>query len=418
MTNTTQSFSAMLNEYTPNELFREELISRDYVLGKVQKDNNWKQGKLIVPFEGASASSVKYGSLTAADDISEYNYQRGEISAYKEVWGSLIFNQADIMQHGKVNEQSFLQILPGQIENFMTVMKEQVSQAMTGNSYFASVTDATNAATGLLIVDHPERFVIGMKCTLDDADSNQSDVYVTAINMNTSTITVSATRGGAALNASAFSVAQSARFYYDGVLVAGTVTNSITSLKDSLLSSANGGSATLYGKTKATYPYLQAINVDGSGVTAANILEKIFDAYTSIRSKARGNANTVLMSFKHLGSIMKLIETQKGPFKVGVNSTNASLFGWTEITITTVRGNLTVVGIQEMDDDVIEFLDWAALKFYSNGFFQKRTSPEGETYFEVRNTTGYQYIVDICLFGDLVLLAPSKCGIMYSIPNY
>lgn len=420
MTNTTQSFSAMLNEYTPNELFREELLSRDYVLSKVEKDNNWKNGSLIVPFEGAPASSIKYGSLTSSSDIAEYNYQRGTISSYKEVWGSLIFNHADLMQHdGKMNEQSFLQILPGQIENFMTVMKEQVSQALTGNNYFAAVTDATNAATGVMIVDRPERFVIGMKCTLDDGDSAQTDVYVTAVDMNTNSVTLSATRGGGGANLSAYSVAQNSRFYYDGVLVSGTVTNALSSLKDGLLSNANGGSASLYGKTKVTYPYLQAINVDGSTVNASNILDKLFDAYTSIRRKARGNASTILMSFKHLGSVMKLIETQKGAFKVSVNSTTASLYGWTEITVTTVKGNLTIVGIQEMDDDVIHFIDWSALKFYSNGFFRKRKDPDdGKEFYVVRNTTGYQYIVDICLFGDFVILAPSRCGIMYSIPNY
>lgn len=415
---TTVSFSTMLNEYLPNELMREEMIKRDYLLNKVEKDDSWLGGKLIVPFEGASASSVKLGSLTAEADISEYNYQRGSVDAYVEAWGTLKFNHTDIMQHGKINEQSLLKQLPGQIENFMQVMKEVVSNNMLGASYFASVTDATNAATGILIVDRPERFVIGMKFTLDDGDSAQADCYVTAINMNTNAITVSATRGGAAFDASAYSVAQSARCYFDGVLVAGTVTNRFTSLRDSLLSAANGGTSTLYGKTKVTYPYLQAINVDGSTINASNILEKIFDAYTAVRTKARGNASTVLMSFKHLGTCMKLIETQKGSFKTTATATKASLFGWTEIEITSVKGTLTIVGIQEMDDTEIMLIDWSALKFYSNGFFQKRKSPEGKEFYEVRATTGYSYIVDICLFGDLILHAPSKCGILYSIPAY
>ena len=115
---------------------------------------------------------------------------------------------------------------------------------------------------------------------------------------------------------------------------------------------------------------------------------------------------------------MKAIETQKGGFKVTATATNASLFGWTEIQITSVKGELTVVGIQEMDDDNIMMMDWSALKFYSNGFFKKRQSPDGIEYFEVRNTTGFQYLVDVCLFGDLVLLAPSRCGIIFGIPNY
>jgi hypothetical protein len=33
----------------------------------------------------------------------------------------------------------------------------------------------------------------------------------------------------------------------------------------------------------------------------------------------------------------------------------------------------------------------------------------------IRATTGYQYIIDIRLFGDMVLQRPSYCGIMYGI---
>jgi hypothetical protein len=416
---TNRSFSAMLNDYLPNDLFKEEILKRDWLLSNVEKDNDWKNGPLIVPFEGAKASSVKFGSLTDASDVAEYDYQRGEVSSYKEVWGTLKFNHKDLIEHdGKVNEKSFLKILPGQVDDFMESMKEAVSINMLGGAYFASVTDATDAATGIMVVDHIDRFQLGQKVTLDDADSNQADYYVIAVNLNTKSVTLSATRGGGAANVSAYSVAQSARFYHDGVLVAGTATNNFTSLKSSLLSAANGGASTLYGKTKTAYPYLQSINISGAAVSATNILDKIFDGYTEIRSRARGSANTVLMSFKHIGSIMKLIESQKGSFKVSATSTNASLFGWTEISITSVKGNLKVVAIQEMDDDVIMLLDMSALKFYSNGFFRKRTAPDGKQYYEVRESTGYYYLLDISLFGELVLLAPTKCGIIHSIPNY
>lgn len=414
---TTVSFSAMLNEYCPNELLREELLKRDYVLGKVEKDNGWKGGDLIVPFEGAYASSIAFGSLTDSSDVSEYNYQRGTISDYQEAWGTLLFRHTDLMQNGKVSEQNFLQMLPGQVENFMQYMKEVVSTNMLGAAYFASATSTADSATGIFVVDHPERFTIGQKCVIDDSDSNQLAVYVIAVNMNTSSVTFSDSRGGSAYNLGAY-VTATVRFYQDGVLVSGTVTNRFTSLRDSLLSAANGGGSTLYGKTKVTYPYLQAINVSGAAINATNILEKIFDAYTTVRTKARGNASTILMSYKHLGSIMKLIETQKGPFKTSATATKASLYGWTEIEVMTVKGTLTVVGIQEMDDSEIMLIDWSALKFYSNGFFQKRKSPDGKEYFEVRATTGYSYLVDICLFGDLVLHAPSRCGIIYSIPAY
>jgi hypothetical protein len=112
---------------------------------------------------------------------------------------------------------------------------------------------------------------------------------------------------------------------------------------------------------------------------------------------------------------MKLIETQKGGFKVTPTTTKASEFGWTEIEITSVKGALKVVGIQEMSDSEIIFLDPKAIVFASNGMFRKRASPEGKEYFEVRNTTGFQYIVDVCLYGELVVKAPGHCGIIHSI---
>jgi hypothetical protein len=417
---TTRSFSAMLNEYLPNDLMREELIKRDWLLSNVEIDDSWKGGKLIVPFEGAHASSLKFGSLTSSTDVSEYSYQRGSVDDYVEVWGTLKFNHRDLMEHdGKVNEKSFLKILPGQIDQYMQYMKEAVSMNMLNGAVLATPTGEANSNIGVYVVDKIDRFVLGQKVTLDDGNSNQEDAYVIGINLNTSEVTFSDTRGGNFKDYSAiFTIAQSMKIYHDGVLVAGTVTNTFSSLKLSLLSAANGGSASLYGKTKVAYPYLQAINVDGSAVSASNVLDKIFDAYSTVRQKARGNARTVVMSYKHLGSCMKLIETQKGAFKTTATATKASLYGWTEISITSVKGELTIVGVQELDNDVILLMDMSAVKFYSNGMFKKRTAPDGKQYFEVRDTTGYSYLLDMCLFGELVLLAPSKCGIIYSIPNY
>lgn len=420
---TSRTFQDMLNEWLNYDLLREEFVKRDYLLTKVDKDNGWKGGTLPVPFKGAYASSVKFGSLTAGNDVSEDEYVRGEISSQPEVWGTMKFNHRDLMEHnGKVKEQSFLKLLPGALEEFMDNMKNCVSIGILSGSHMATVTDDTNHATGQSVVDRPERFTIGMKCQIDDDDSAAADIYVTAIDINTLTITVSATRGGAALDISAYTVAKNAKIYPDGAQ-----SNGMTSLRSSLLSLANGGSANLYGQAKLGYPYLQAINIDGSTVTATNIHEKIFDAYTTIRNLGKGNPSTVLMSYKHLGNLMKVIEHTsnavaatnvigKGANKVSAGQMNASLYGWTEIKIHGVRGVLTVVGVQECDDDVIMFIDWRALKFHSNNFFTKRTAPDGKQFYEVRETTGYYYLIDIALFGDLVLSRPSYCGIMHSIP--
>ncbi len=411
---TTRTFQDMLNEYLPNKLLKEELLKRDYILSNIEKDDKWKGGKLIVPFKAAGASSVKMGGLTGATDISEDKYVRGSIDDYKEMWGSMIFNHRDLMDHsGKIVEDSFLKILPDAVEDFMEYIKMVASIQMGTGPHFALVTDATNAATGIMVVDHIDRFVLAQKVTLDDNDSVAASYYVTAINVNTNEVTLSATRGGAAADVSAYSVAQAAKFYTDG---ADTV--SFTSIRSVLLSAANGGSATVHGQSKVAYPFLQAVNVSGSSITAANILDKLFDAYTEVRKKAKGRADRFVMSYKHFGSVLKLIENKANGaanWQITVEDKKASLYGWDEVTINSVKGKLVIVGIQEWDDDVIALLDMKSMVFRSNGFFQKRKSPEGQEYFEVRNTTGFQYIVDVSLFGELEINKPGHCGIIYGI---
>lgn len=421
MAGTTRSFQDMLNEYLPNELLKEEMIKRDYLLNKVEKDDSWLGGDLIVPFKGAGASSVAYAGLTASNDIGQDIMVRGKVSGQKEIWGSMIFNHRDLMEHGKVSEQNLLRILPDSVEDFMDYMKNVVSVNLLNGANFASVSANTASASGIIFTLRPDRFMIGQKVVVKDS-VNTVTGYVSAILMDTGSITLVTTRGGStAVDFSAQPIlAASGKFYNPGAETSG---NAFTDLRNSLLSAANGGGASLYGQTKTAYPYLQAINVSGASVTssisptvATNLMAVIFDSLTTIRQKGKGNPTDIVMSYKNFAQCLKIIEASKGAFNVTPGSQSASQYGWTELTVGSVtKGALKLVAVQEADDDVIMFLDWRALKFYSNGFFRKRMSPDGNEYFEIRATTGYQYIVDVCLFGDMVLQRPSYCGIMYSI---
>lgn len=410
---TTRSFNSMLNEFLPLDLLKEEYRKRDYLMSKVNMDESWKGGDLIVPFEGQCATSVEFGALPASNDISEFDYIRGSITTQPEVWGSLVFNHRDLMEHdGRIPESTFLRILPQQVDAFMTYMKMAVSVHLLGGPHFAAVTADTDLANGIVTVDRIDRFALDQKVTLDDDDTAAADYYVIAINVNSKQVTVSATRGGAAANISAYTLAQNSKFYHPGADTAG-----MTGLKDQLLSNANGGSANLFGQTKTSYPFLQCPNIDGSAVTATNILDEIFDGYVDRMILGKGGkAPEVLMSFKNFGSVLKLIQVEKGPYNVVPNSRKTNLYGWSEIEIGSVSGqSLKVVGIQECDDDVIYYLDWDSITFYSNGLFKRRKAPDGKEYFESRATTGYTYILDHCLFGDLVVTAPWKNAIMHSI---
>lgn len=407
---TNRTFQTMLNEYLPNELLREEMIKRDYLLSNVEKDDSWLGGNLVVPFKAAGASSIAAGQLSASNDIAEDKYVRGGIATQPEIWGSMIFNHRDLMEHGSVSEENLLKILPDTVDDFLTYMKFVVSVNLMNGAQFDKLTAIASANTGVIAISHPERFSIGQKVQVDSATVLTG--YVSSIDMNALTVTLVTTRGGSTVvDFSAVNKAAATSVYNDGF-----ATNGMSSLRAALLSSANGGSSTLYGQTKTSYPYLQAINVSGATINAANIMEKLFDALTTIRTYGKGAPTDIVMSYRNFGSCIKVIENSKGAFNVTPGSQKATQYGWMELTVGSVaKGSLKIVGVQEMDEDVIYFIDWRALKFYSNGFFRKRKSPDGIEYFEVRAQTGYQYIVDVCLFGDLVVLRPSYCGILYSI---
>jgi hypothetical protein len=411
---TATDFQSMLNEYLPNELLKEEFVKRDYVMRSCDKDDSWDGGHLIVPFRGAQASSVKFGGLTDQTNIASSQFVRGQVDGPKEVWGTMIFKHRDLMEHGKISEQNFLRLLPDEVDDFTDYMKNVVSTNFLKGEHFATLTAVANANDGKIIVDRPDMFNIGQLVQIVLADASTLTAYVSTIDINTQVVVLVTARGGAGavdFSAGGKSAALAAKVYNDSALG-----NSFTSIKSSLLSATNGGSASLYGKTKTAYTYLQAINIDGSTITSANIMNKIFDALVKIRIFGKGAPDEVLMSLKLLGYCMKVIEAQKGAFNVVPDSQKASQYGWMEIQVgSPTKAPIKLVGIQEADDDCIMFIDWRAIKFYSNGFFQKRKSPDGEEFFQIRDTTGYSYIIDMCLFGELVVQRPSYCGILFNV---
>lgn len=416
---TTRTFQDMLNDFLPNELLKEEIVKRDYLLNKIDKDDTWigastgaggNGGALVVPFKAAGASSVSYGQLSASTDIAQDIYVRGKITVQPELWGSMIFNFRDLIEHETVSEKNFLKLLPDSVNDFMDYMKNVVSVNLLNGAAFAHTTAAATTNNGLISVDRPDRFVVGQKVIVQGASIATG--YVSTIDMNIQQILLVTARGGSTpVDFSANNVASGAACYNDGGQTA-----PFSDLKSALLSSTNGGSSTLYGVTKTSYPYTQAINISGANVTAANIVEKIFLAYTQTRKFGKGNPTDIVMSYTNFAYVMMVVEASKGSYNVVPNSQKAVQFGWTEISIGSVTNQpLKFIGVQEMDEDSIMFIDWRALKFYSNGFFRKQKSPDGVEYYVVRNQTGYQYILDICLFGDIVVHRPSYMGILYGI---
>jgi hypothetical protein len=415
---TNASFQNMLNQYLPLDLLKQELIDRSYLLQKVTKDESWKGGPLQVPFEVQQASSIEFGQLADKTDISAFKYGRGALTVQPEAWGSMMFNQKDLVQHdGKIPESTFLKILPNQIDAMLNKFKMTLSVHLFGND--GSVANVTVSGTnaGVVGVDRIDRFEIDQKIVLKDSDTAAAVYYVIAIIIDTGKLTVSATRGGAAADVSAYTTGASAKVYHPGVVEGAT--QGMTSLGSQLLSAANGGPSTIFGVTKIAAPFTQCPNVDGSGVTSSNILSKIFDAYTIRQTLAKaGNLPEVIMSYNKFSAVLKLLETGKGAFNVVAGSRKVSVYGWQEVSIGSVDGAvLKLVAIQEAPETLIYFLDWDGITFYSNGMIRRHKSPDGIEYKVERATTGYFYIIDHFVMGDLVVHAPWKQLVMFNVPQ-
>ena len=410
------SFSSILNEYSPNQLFMEEAKDRMWAMSNIEHDQNWLGGSLVVTFEGSQASSVEFGAMAETTDVSEDVFVKGTVTTYAECFGTMKFLEKDIYQHGKLNSQNLVKLLPDRIDHFMDHFSDVASLNIINGKRICKITSVTDAASGIFVVDRIERLRIGQKVSLLDNNTASVNAFVKTINKDTGAVTLSATRGGAAANyGTDYTLAQVPRLEWAGAAASGC-----SSLRNSLLSSANGGSSSLYGTTKTAYPYLQAQNIDGSGVTTANLLDKIFDGLLKTRQRGRGKPETCLMSPTNFGVVLKLLEAGKGAFHQDPKSAKIGVYGWDEISIwNPVGGGLKLVCLHEMDDDVIHFLDTrpSVMKIYSNGGIRKRVAPDGKEYYEVRATTGFSYYVDINFQFEFVLQRPSYCGVMYDIPS-
>lgn len=412
---TQTTFDNMLNEYLPNSLLSEELMKRDWLLQNVEKDNTWLGGTLIVPFEGAGASTVKMGSLAAVEDVNQAITVRGQITNQPELWGTMKFNEKDLVRHGKISEQNLLRILPDQIESFIKYIRMVTSLSITNGAVFAKAAGNGTVGAGIK-VNRPERFVVGQPVILQDDDTGPNKYWVKSVNLeDTVDLVVLATDITLATIAdlSGFTTANNARFYFDG---GETPANRFTSLKDSLLSATNGGSASLYGQVKTAYPYTQAINVSGAGFTTVTFLDDLFKAMVKVRNKCSGNPDTFVMSWYLYSLVLIALQVEKGPYRMA-SEMNTSEYNFGEVTIVGPKGRARIVAVQEIDNDYVMLLDMSAIKFYSNGFFRKRVDPgDGKQYYTIRNTNGYVYVCDIALYGDLVLEHPNRCGIIHDIP--
>jgi hypothetical protein len=413
------SFNDLLNDHLHYDLLKEKIEEKNYLWKTLEHDDE-VAGDIIVPFEASRASTVKAGGgPTAIAGINKHTYTRGSVSFANipKMWGSLIFNYEDILNHeGRVKAKSFLgTFLPKQIEDFTGYFANQINHMVLNKAQKDTVA-VTGTAPGVLGVYRPERYEIGEKLILDPAGANLT-VYVRTIDMNTTDNTgaitcYDAVTGGSAVDVSG--VAAGELIYKDGFQ---TAANQMTSIRDALLTSGNGGDTNIHGVAKTASKYTQAVNVSGASMNANTVLSVIFDALAVFKRKNKTGASEIWASTKHQAAVMKKLEQDKGPYKAVPGSTKTSEYGFTEIKIFgPSTGEIKFVFMQDLDDDCIFVVDPKSMKFHSVKGVQKVKSPDGNYYTVSRDATnGFDFVTDLYYRGDLIISEPYKNMVLHSI---
>lgn len=421
----TASFASMLNEYLVySDILEQEYLDQNWLMKTSNKVRTWQGGTLIVPWQQSTASSVRMGAMTGEDDIDSASYIRGEIFGYKEMYASLVFNSRDLfLDHSTVSVQNFLKILPNQIEQLMRYMKSSTSIQILNGDYLDTVPSGfTGANNGVLLVEHPERFVIGGKYSLEDDDSGPVDAYVRTIDKNTGTVVVyDARAGGNPVNLTGYDATTKIR-------LEGGDTTSFSSLRDMLLPLAAGGSDSFTNQLKSASPFAQAVTYDAGGstpntgdwnnavsVTGNDILTLVFDALRK-GHQLGAEPECFVMSYLNYSAALLAVEKNSGGFKNVKPSVDYA--GYSSITVGGMHGSVELVGVREMADDVIYGLKKSHMDVHcGEKMFQVLSSPDGLKYYTIRQPDGYRYITDIVFNGDFLYSNPWSAVAIWNIPK-
>lgn len=401
----TATYGALLKRYTPESVFENEFKKISYLWQQCEKDKSYRGGTYEIPIEESGFSSLQFGSLAADTDIGEMEVALGTCSMV-ELWGSILVREADLYRHGDM-EQSYLKIMPEKIEEFVKFIQQTVSVNFLSGLGIAKAT-ADGEAGGEITVDKPWLFRKNMKVSIDDGNSSEATGYVRSINLSTNKLLIyDARTGGAVVDLSGYTTAQNAV-----VRIIGTGSEAFLSLPEALLSSANGGSDTLYGKTKTDYTVLQALSASGSAFTAETILDDLLtEYYKACDARGSDNFKEIYVSYGTFKNIAKLLDTGK---RATIVDKKAGV-GFNSVDIVGAEGMAKIVALREMPNDKIYMGEMSKVKFAGAEPF-KRKLYNNEEFFMKRGTTGPEMISDIALRGNFIV-KPAQWKVIHSVAS-
>lgn len=421
----THNFSGYLKKVQIRKILFDAVKIKSFFFREVPKDMGWRGGEYEFPKSVGRASSVLFGRMAASTDIGQQQNAKPSESTLVKVFHSLKYDMLSLdlndAYSDKEKEVSYLKVIKDVVEGASDFFREVISNGILNGGRIDVATD-DGTSGGLLTVTFFERFEIGMPVIVRNDDPAAVRGYVNAINVDTGVITIKDDRpdgsSPAAVDLSAYTTAKSSALYYDGTVNTSTgalvSANIFNDFRSSLLSSANGGNATLHGITKASYPQFQAQNIDLSAATSSNLLEKLYDGYLKIKRVGRGMPNKILISYENFGHIAKNLELST---RFASKETSEG-FGFNSVKILAPRGMIELVALEEMDNDIVIFWDKRACKLAGHKFFENETmSKLGQPFYPTRDDVNgeYIYIQDFKFYANVIWLHPAYCGIGYGI---
>lgn len=403
-----QSHSAMLKRYLKEDIIMSEMAKKSYLWDNVNKEYDWAGGILEIPVLKNGFNTVQMGSLAAISDITEAEGGVGTLTAHKELTLSAIFREADLARHTD-REKSYLTDIPKMIDGLSTRASEQINSGiLRGGAVITKAAANGTAALGIQ-VENPEFFEPKMKVAVVDNDTAEVVGYVRTVDLNTGIITVfNARTAGAVVDLSLYTTAQNAR-----VRIVGGSTESFLDLRTACLPAAiSGGSDTLYGLTKLDYNPLQAYRKDGSGFTAATILDDLFADFWNMKRLGRGDQDEMLVGYGIFKNAAKKLETAR---QYQVTNKKAG-YGFDQIELIGGGGSIKLTALREMPNDSAVYVNLKkGIKFKGLALKKQMYGDAGLEYFVDRQTTGISYVTDMVLRGDFVY-EPQQLGFVYGIP--
>jgi hypothetical protein len=377
------------------------------VVRQTEEKTDWGYGQYQLPLETQEASRFEWGALPSATDIPVAAYSKPYIDKPKALLGSMIFDNADLERHQGDMKKSFLSIMPAKGKQFAERMTEKINMSLLSDGSICSVT-ANGTAGGLVTVGKARvtLFTGGEKIQITNSTPATVTGYVRNIDVNAGTFSLyNAASGGAVVDCSTMTLALSAKIY-----IVGATSERVTSLVDIIFSAANGGKDTLYNGnlTKSVSAVFQPYFADlSSYTTGATLIPALYDALYECEEMGRGGIQRELvLPYNVFKVIAKASETNR-KYEMGKESV---VYGSSAVQLTGPHGQMILRAARGVPQDKAMFLDYSALAIVSRGDVIKNANVQGDEFFTLRNTTGYQFIMDKKAEFELAVLNPQKLG--------